>query len=246
MRRCWQASPSFCCPGSPRGFVSLHAKSPNAYKNFYFAVCSGCQSGIRIGRPEGLLTGKAAGKPHGKTPPCAADLIYYVPLRGGTGLPAGTGRSLPAVIRKQSSAVCCRRGGHGGNRTRTPQLCLPGLLRSHAHTGTPTARTTARGAMKLVGRPESNRPSDAGGIKTAALLPEMYEPAPGPQSLFLIFWNSGHSDLDPILIRKDLRHDLHQALYIKHTLLPFPISWDICTHGLIIFSRCDTITSGRR
>ena len=93
------------------------------------------------------------------------------------------------------------------------------------------------------GRRESNPPSDAGGIKTAALLPAMYEPAPGPQSLFLIFWNSGHSDLDPILVRKDLRHDLHQSLYIKHTLLPFPISWDICTHGLIIFSHCDTITS---
>ena len=31
------------------------------------------------------------------------------------------------------------------------------------------------------GRRESNPPSDAGGIKTAALLPAMYEPAPGPQ-----------------------------------------------------------------
>lgn len=88
----------FLLPRVTPGFVSLHAKSPNAHKNFYFAVCSGCQSGIRIGRPECLLTGKAAGKPNGKTPPCAADLIYYVPLRGGTGLPAGTGRSLPAVI----------------------------------------------------------------------------------------------------------------------------------------------------
>ena len=72
------------------------------------------------------------------TPLCRR-LKYYVPLRGGTGLPAGTGRSLPDVIRKQSSAVCPRRGGHDGNRTRTPQLCLPGLLRSHAHIGTPAA-----------------------------------------------------------------------------------------------------------
>lgn len=81
----------FVAPGHPGAFSSLHAKSPNAYKNFYFAVCSGCQSGIRIGRPEGPLTGKAAGKPHGKTPPCAADLIYYVPLRGGGPVRSRTG-----------------------------------------------------------------------------------------------------------------------------------------------------------
>lgn len=290
MRRCWQASPSFCCPGSPRGFVSLHAKSPNAHKNFDYFLSVDSYNFSALSKPAGV-PGDTVPPALGNPGPESARpgqivlafivwllvvhklkralpvfkqfyqtvysiqlstsfpwgmVIYYVPLRGGTGLPAGTGRSLAAVIGSNRRRSVVAVEGTAGIEPAHPSCACRGCSEAMPILA-PLPHALPTGVLfDFPGRQESNPPSDAGGIKTAALPPAMYEPAPGPQSLFLIFWNSGHSYLDPILVRKDLRHDFHQSLNIKHTLLPFPISWDICTHGLIIFSRCDTITSGRR